>query len=85
MKTAVVDDRHRIRIPDLKPGQVLAYQDNGDGSVTLTPVKPDAKEPFPKGSLLKYLDAERDARDTAIAQGTIIGVPAEHRRAAGDK
>ena len=39
MKTATVDDRHRIRIPDLKPGQVLAYQNNGDGSYTLLPVK----------------------------------------------
>jgi hypothetical protein len=39
MKTAVVDDKRRVRIPDLKPGQVLAYE-NQDGIVTLTPVKP---------------------------------------------
>jgi hypothetical protein len=51
MITATVDDRKRVRLPDAKPGQVLAIQDNGDGSITLTPVKPDTKEPFPRGSL----------------------------------
>jgi hypothetical protein len=55
MKVATVDDRHRIRIPDLKPGQVLAYQGNADGSVTLTPVKAEVEEPFPPGSLTKHV------------------------------
>jgi hypothetical protein len=54
MTTATVDDRKRVRLPDAKPGQVLAIQDNGDGSVTLTPVKPDAKKAFPRGSLVKH-------------------------------
>jgi hypothetical protein len=78
MKTAVVDERHRIRIPDLKPGQVLAYQDNGDGSVTLTPVKPDTQEPFPEGSLAYLCTTERDAEMTAIAKASIIGVPKDY-------
>ncbi len=63
MTTAKVDDKQRIRLPThvvdglhWKPGQVLAVQDNGDGSVTLCPVKPDTKEPFPRGSLLKAAD-----------------------------
>jgi hypothetical protein len=45
MKTAIVDDRHRIRIPDLKPGQVFAWEDNGNGQITLLEVQPKAKEP----------------------------------------
>jgi len=40
MKTAIVDDRHRVRIPGLKPGQVLAYEQDDLGIVTLKPVKP---------------------------------------------
>jgi len=45
MKTAIVDDRHRIRIPDLKPGQVFAWEDNGNGQITLLEVQPKAREP----------------------------------------
>jgi len=56
MTTATVDDRKRVRLPDAKPGQVLAIRDNGDGSITLIPVKPDTKEPFPRGSLRKLVD-----------------------------
>jgi hypothetical protein len=57
MTTVTVDDRKRVRLPDAKPGQVLAIQDNGDGSVTLRPVnKADAKERFPRGSLRKLVD-----------------------------
>jgi hypothetical protein len=44
MKTTKVDDRHRIRIPDLKPGQVFAWEDNGKGQITLLEVQPKAKE-----------------------------------------
>ena len=39
MKTAKVDDRKRVLIPQAKPGQILAIQDNGDGTITLAPVK----------------------------------------------
>lgn len=46
MKTAVVDDRHRILIPDLKPGQVFVYEIAGN-SVKLTPVdKPEPETPI---------------------------------------
>jgi hypothetical protein len=41
--TAKADDRKRVLVPQAKPGQVYALQDNGDGSVTLLPLKPDVK------------------------------------------
>ena len=75
-----VDPKKRLVIPQAKPGQYLSIRDNGDGSITLTPVKADTKEPFPPGSLLKYLDAERDERDAMIASATIVGVPKDYRK-----
>jgi len=66
MTTATVDDKQRVRLKSMKPGQVLAIQENGDGSVTLCPVKPDAKEAFPRGSLVKA--AEDWNRDWAKAK-----------------
>jgi len=80
MKTAIVDDKHRIRIPSFKPGQVLAYQDNGNGTVTLTPVKPDIKEPFPRGSLKHLCTAGRNKELEQIAKATIIGVPKDYAK-----
>ena len=47
MKTLTVDDQKRIRIPDAKPRQVFSYENHGDGSFTLTVVKPTVQEPFP--------------------------------------
>jgi hypothetical protein len=66
-----VDDQKRIRIPDAKPRQIFAYSNNGDGTITLTQVKAEAKERFPKGSLLKYLTPLRDKEQLAILQGTV--------------
>jgi len=40
MKTLKVDGQKRIRIPDAIPKQVFAYENHGDGSLTLTLVKP---------------------------------------------
>jgi hypothetical protein len=37
MKTVTVDDHQRVRLPDAKPGQVLALEQEG-GKFTLTPV-----------------------------------------------
>jgi hypothetical protein len=39
MKTATVDEKHRIQIPELKPGQVVAYDQGKDETITLTEVK----------------------------------------------
>jgi hypothetical protein len=38
MKTLTVDDRQRIRLPKVKPGQVFAYESNLDGTIKLVPV-----------------------------------------------
>jgi hypothetical protein len=46
MKTVTVDDRQRVRLPDAKPGDVLAYE-NTNGQMILTPVEP-AKPAKPK-------------------------------------
>ena len=56
METVKADSRKRIRIPDIKPGQVFAVDKQGEGSYTLTIVKAERKEPFPKGSLRKFVD-----------------------------
>ena len=47
MKTLTVDAHKRIRIPDSKPGQVFAYLNNGDGSLTLIKVEPVPTRPTP--------------------------------------
>jgi hypothetical protein len=72
--TAVVDNKRRIRIPSLKPGEVLAYQDNGNDTYTLTKVKAAATEPFPEGSLKQYAE-ERDEEFDRFVQKTVIGLP----------
>ena len=45
MKTLTVDDRQRVRLPKVKPGQVFAYEPNSDGTIRLVPVitKPGQK------------------------------------------
>ncbi len=59
MVTAKADDKQRVRIPDIKPGQIFAILDNGDGSLTLTPIKPAPKQrPFDP-HLYDDLDADR--------------------------
>lgn len=56
MITVKADSRRRVQLPDAKLGQIFAYQDNGDDTITLIKVKAERKEPFPPGSLLKYMD-----------------------------
>ena len=74
MTTVTADDRKRVRIPDAKPGQVFAYESTEDGSVTLTPVKPQQrKERFPRGSLLKYITPERNRELEQIFKGCAKG------------
>jgi len=40
MKTLTVGDCQRIRLPEVKPGQVFAYEPNSDGTIKLVPVMP---------------------------------------------
>ena len=75
VKTLTVDDHKRIRIPDAKPRQVFAYENHGDGTITLTEVKAEAKEPFPPGSLSKYVTPERNRELLEIFKGCSLEVP----------
>ena len=61
MITLKADDRRRVQIPGIKAGQVFAFEDQGNGVRILTEVRKAMKEPFPRGSLLKYMTTERDA------------------------
>jgi hypothetical protein len=75
MKTLTVDDQKRIRIPDAKPRMVYAYENHGNGSITLTEVKAETKEPFPPGSLKKYVTKERNKELMEIFKGCSLEVP----------
>ncbi len=74
MKTVTVDDRKRVRIPDATPKQVFSYTNNGDGTITLTLLKGQAEEPFPPGSLKKYVTPERDKEMLDILKGCSLEV-----------
>ena len=71
MKTLTVDDQKRIRIPDAKPRQVFAYENHGNGTITLTEVKAERKDRFPRGSLVKYLTPQRDREQLEILKGCV--------------
>jgi hypothetical protein len=75
VKTLTVDDHKRIRIPDAKPRQVFAYENHGDGHVTLTLLKKETKEPFPKGSLRKYITEESNEELSALAKASSLELP----------
>jgi hypothetical protein len=73
MKTLTVDDQKRIRIPDAKPRTVYSYENHGDGSITLTEVRAEVKERFPRGSLLKYITPKRNKELEEIYKGCVKG------------
>jgi hypothetical protein len=74
MKTLTVDDQKRIRIPDAKPHQVFAYENSGDGRLTLTLVKAEAQEPFPPD--YDFGITEEDNRElAALAKGSSLQLP----------
>jgi len=75
MKTLKVDAHKRVRIRDLKPGQILSYTNNGDQSFTLTLVKAEAKPKFPPGSLLKYFTPEKNKEELALLAGCSFETP----------
>ena len=52
VKTLTVDDRQRVRLPQVKPGQVFAYEPNSDGTIKLVPVMP---KPGPKRVIAKLI------------------------------
>ena len=73
VKTLTVDDHQRIRMPDAKPRQVFAYENHGNGHATLTLV--DAVEPFPKGSLRKYITEESNEELSVLARSSSLQLP----------
>jgi hypothetical protein len=75
MKTLTVDDHKRIRIPDARPRQVFAYTNNGDGSLTLILVNAEAREPFPRGSLARYITSGRDKHQLSLLTGCTLERP----------
>jgi len=52
MKTLIVDDRQRVRLPQAKAGQVFAYEPNSDGTIKLVPVVP---KPGPRRVVAKLV------------------------------
>ncbi len=77
MKTLTVDAHKRIRIPDAKPRQIFAYENEGNGRLVLTVVRAEAQEPFPPGSLKKYITPERDAEMLELIKGCSLEIPDE--------
>jgi hypothetical protein len=75
VKTLKVDAYQRVRLPDVKPGQVVAYENRGNGAFTLTIVKAKPKEPFPPGSLAKYCTKERDDLISSLMAGLPMQEP----------
>jgi hypothetical protein len=72
-----VDAHKRIRIPDAKPRQIFAYENEGNGRLVLTVVRAEAQEPFPPGSLKKYITPERDAEMLELLKGCSLEIPDE--------
>lgn len=76
MHTLIVDSKKRIRLPDAKPNQVFAYEQQGDGRFLLTRVvKDEPAEAFPRGSLKKYLTRAKAKEELALLKGCSLEVP----------
>mgnify|MGYP000855229617 CR=1 FL=1 len=45
MKTLTVDDRQRVRLPDVEPGAKFAYAKDALGRITLTQLEPTPSRP----------------------------------------
>lgn len=74
MKTLTVDAQKRIRIPDAKPRQVFAYENNGNGMLTLVLVKTKAQEPFPPDYDFG-ITKESNRELAALAKGSSLQLP----------
>ena len=74
MKTLTVDAHKRVRIPDAKPRQVFAYENDG-GTIRLIPVRAEGEEVFPPGSLKSYVTPERNKELLEILKGCSLEVP----------
>ncbi|MCL4180418.1 MAG: hypothetical protein KJ072_22060 [Verrucomicrobia bacterium] len=76
MPTLIVDAKKRIRLPDAEPNQVFACERQGEGRFVLTRlVKAEPDEPFPRGSLSKYLTRAKAQEELALLKGCSLEVP----------
>ena len=75
MKTIKADAYQRVRLPDIKPGQVMAYAEGADGCITLTPVKAEGQERFPPGSLKRFVTKESNRELLEMLKGCTLEVP----------
>jgi hypothetical protein len=75
VKTLKVDAAKRVRIPDAKPQQVFAYENNGQGTIILTLVQRGRTERFPPGSLKKYVTPESDQEMLSLLKGCSLALP----------
>jgi hypothetical protein len=74
--TLIVDAKKRIRLPDAEPNQVFAYERPSEGRFVLTRlVKAEPDEPFPRGSLSKYLTRTKAQEELALLKGCSLEVP----------
>lgn len=74
--TLVVDSKKRVRLPDAKPNQVFAYEQQGEGQFLLTRlIKEEPAESFPRGSLKKYLTRAKAKEELALLKGCSLEVP----------
>jgi hypothetical protein len=75
VKTLTVDDHKRIRIPDAKPRQIFAYENEGNGRLVLTVVRAEAQEAFPRGSLKKFITPAYNRHIEQLAKGSSLELP----------
>jgi hypothetical protein len=76
MHTLVVDSKKRVRLPDAEPNEVYVYETQGKGRFVLTRVvKPEASEPFPRGSLKKYLTPGKAKEELLLLKGCSLEAP----------
>ena len=68
MITVKLDNKKRATIAQGKPGQVMAVTDNGDGSITLTPVQ------VPQGRAIR-LKWAKDRRTFVMPDGARVELP----------
>jgi hypothetical protein len=80
MITVKADARGRLRLPGVKPGQVFAFENQGNGVRVLTEVKKDVKQAFPRGSLKYLCNPVRNKELERLAAATIQGVPKDHEK-----
>jgi hypothetical protein len=75
MHAVKVDSKSRVRLPKAQPGQVYSLVDRGGGAYMLILCKAQAKEPFPPGSLKKYVTKEDNEERLAILKGCSLEAP----------